>query len=338
MTNGINPKMNPFRNVPYTSAVGYFAPNGYGLYDMAGNVMVWCFDWYGTPYGQPTVIDPIGPATGDRRVLRGGRWGYVASDSRCANRSETRMFVKPSDAYNDIGLRCVRGSGRIAQNSSHQVNNIKFNSAIYQTAFEPPTYQPGPLAGQDGWVSMGGASYGAAKIVRETYGQALLLSGPDMERQQGKDYYMRFSKPLDFDPASATVQHVKARVDLTLALDAKVGFSFFGLELPNGKVLTEFVWRADAWLWSQTHSPNQDMDVTPAGSYLTNGFHRLELDCDLMHHRVTYSVDQHPFCVASINPKCESSGMSLYLIMMSGKPTASTILLSNLLVTATLQP
>ena len=90
---------------PYTSPVGSFPPNGYGLYDMGGNVCQWCWDWYGTPYTGGT--DPRGPNSGSARVYRGGRFDFYAVSVRCADRNNYFLFG-PSNADFGLGFRCVR--------------------------------------------------------------------------------------------------------------------------------------------------------------------------------------------------------------------------------------
>jgi formylglycine-generating enzyme required for sulfatase activity len=90
---------------PYTSPVGYFKPNGYGLYDMSGNLVEWCWDWYGMPYGQPTISNPTGSTSGSFRVVRGGDWDLHVNYARCAGRDS----YDPAGTTAGIGFRCVRG-------------------------------------------------------------------------------------------------------------------------------------------------------------------------------------------------------------------------------------
>ena len=88
-----------------THAVGTKRANGWGLYDMHGNVWEWCSDWY-RAYPSGYVVDPTGASSGTLRILRGGSWRNDASGCRSANRDR----IDPGNRGNGLGFRLVHSS------------------------------------------------------------------------------------------------------------------------------------------------------------------------------------------------------------------------------------
>lgn len=98
ITRGFHPDFND-GVYPYTSPVGSFPANDFGLHDMAGNVYEWCGDWYDS---YPSNAG--GPPSGTYRLYRGGGWGGTASMARCAYREA----LSASIANVGLGFRLAR--------------------------------------------------------------------------------------------------------------------------------------------------------------------------------------------------------------------------------------
>jgi formylglycine-generating enzyme required for sulfatase activity/tRNA A-37 threonylcarbamoyl transferase component Bud32 len=90
----------PLRPLARTHPVGQKKPNPWGFYDMSGNAWEWCQDW-AAPYLAADAVDPTGPSTGQKRILRGGDWHSDANFARSCHRGHK----PPSDSDTSDGFR-----------------------------------------------------------------------------------------------------------------------------------------------------------------------------------------------------------------------------------------
>jgi formylglycine-generating enzyme required for sulfatase activity len=105
--NGTEPYVNCAKTVDRNKSlpVGSFPPNGFGLYDMHGNILQWCSDWYGE-YSANENINPKGPEKGANKIIRGGGWHNAAWECRSAYRGGAGLY--PGTRGTGIGFRIVK--------------------------------------------------------------------------------------------------------------------------------------------------------------------------------------------------------------------------------------
>ena len=122
-----------------TRDVGQYSANPWGFFDMHGNVYEWTADW-NAGYSPGEQTDPVGPATGSQRVLRGGSWSTPDTGLRSADRYYT---AGPSYRYSRIGFRVGFQKIHLGQSGSTHEADLNSTVSLEMIWVEPGTFTMG---------------------------------------------------------------------------------------------------------------------------------------------------------------------------------------------------
>jgi len=171
--------------------VGSFASNGWGLFDMHGNVGEWCGDWF-SEYSLEKQTNPGGPAFGSRRVARGGAWIYNALRCRSADRSSGF----PADRACYRGFRLVDG---ISSDETTEIETIAVNQGELETV-------PAIELTQNGIIKWAGISSGTFTMGSPT---------TEADRRENETQHQVTLRAFKMSKHEVTVKQFKAFVDST---------------------------------------------------------------------------------------------------------------------------
>lgn len=119
-----------------TAPVGSYAPNGFGLYDMVGNLWHWCSDHFAARAYQnrdsTETVDPQGPRTGKKRVVRGGNWAFGAGEARNA----FRFGLEPNLCTDLTGFRVVSTARQEESPISIRQSQVDWDRVLGEGPFE----------------------------------------------------------------------------------------------------------------------------------------------------------------------------------------------------------